>query len=49
MPTTTITEIQNKDVTRTYNIIGPKPDTVKSFWEWLAANRIIERFDMEVR
>lgn len=47
--TTIITETQNKDVTRTYNIVGPKPETVASFWKWLAANRIIERFDMEVR
>ena len=41
-----ITEVQNKDVTRVYNISGPKKETVESFWNWLKANGVIDSFEI---
>ena len=40
-----ITEVQNKDVTRVYNITGPKKETIESFWNWLKTNKVIESFE----
>jgi len=39
-----VVEVQNKDKTRTYNIKGPRKETVESFWNWLVANRVIESY-----
>ena len=41
-----ITEVQNKDKTRVYNIDGPQRETVESFWQWLKVNRIIENYEI---
>ena len=40
----TITEVQNKNITRIYDIVGPKPETVKSFWDYLVAQGVIESY-----
>jgi hypothetical protein len=44
-----ISEIQNKDVTRVYNIEGPQIATIVSFWEWLKQERIIENYSITER
>ena len=41
-----ITEVQNKNTTRIYNIKGPKPETIKSFWDTLVASNIIESYEI---
>lgn len=41
-----ITEVQDKDTTRVYNITGPKRETVESFWEWLKAQGTIESYEI---
>ena len=42
-----ITEVQDKDTTRIYNLEGVKLESVQSFWETLKASRVIENFDIE--
>jgi hypothetical protein len=42
----TITEVQNKTTTRIYEIVGPKPETVKSFWDYLVAQGVIESYEI---
>lgn len=42
----TITEIQNKTTTRTYNITGVKPETVEGFWQYLVDYKVIESFEI---
>lgn len=41
-----VTEVQNKDTTRVYNLSGPKLETVESFWQWLQAGGIIESYSI---
>ena len=41
-----VVEVQNKDKTRTYNIEGPRKETVESFWNWLKANGVIDSFEI---
>jgi hypothetical protein len=42
-----ITEVQDKKVTRTYNITGPKLETVQGFWDYLKASKQIESFEIK--
>jgi len=42
----TITEIQHKDITRTYNITGVKRETVESFWQYLVDHKVIKSFQI---
>ena len=42
----TITEIQHKDITRTYNITGVKRETVESFWQYLVDHKVIKSFEI---
>ena len=42
-----ITEVQNKNITRTYNIKGPQRETVESFWNWLQAHGVIESYELK--
>ena len=42
----TITEIQHKDITRTYNIEGVQRETVESFWQYLVDNKVIKSFEI---
>ena len=42
----TITEIQNKNTTRTYDLQGVKRETVESFWQYLADHKVIESFEI---
>lgn len=42
-----ITEVQNKEKTRIYNLEGPQLQTIQSFWESLKASKIIEDFEIE--
>jgi hypothetical protein len=41
-----VTEIQDKKTTRTYNLSGPRVETVQSFWEYLKANEVIESYEI---
>jgi hypothetical protein len=41
-----VTEVQNKDTTRVYNIKGPKRESVESFWKWLKAQEIIQGYEI---
>ena len=41
-----ITEVQNKDITRVYNLNGPQLETIKSFWDTLVASNIIESYEI---
>ena len=42
----TITEIQHKDIIRTYNITGVKRETVESFWQYLVDHKVIKSFEI---
>ena len=42
----TITEIQNKNTTRIYDLQGVKRETVESFWQYLADHKVIESFEI---
>ena len=41
-----ITEVQNKNTTRTYNITGPKRETIEGFWDMLVASNVIESYEL---
>jgi hypothetical protein len=41
-----ITEVQNKNVTRVYNLDGPKIQTIKAFWDHLVSAKIIESYEI---
>jgi hypothetical protein len=45
--TTQVIEVQDKKTTRTYNIKGPKLETVQAFWEYLKANQVIESYEIK--
>lgn len=42
-----VIEVQDKTVSRTYNISGPKLETVQSFWEYLKATNRIESYEIK--
>lgn len=42
-----VIEVQNKNTTRTYNLQGPKLETVKSFWDYLKASNAIESYEIK--
>lgn len=46
MMTIQVIEVQDKKTTRTYNISGPRIETVKSFWEYLKAQEVIESYEV---
>lgn len=41
-----ITEVQDKNTTRVYNIEGVKKETVESFWNWLQSQKVIESYEI---
>jgi hypothetical protein len=41
-----VTEVQNKNVVRVYNINGPKKESVESFWNWLVSHQVIESYSI---
>ena len=41
-----ITEVQNKNVTRVYNLDGPKFETIKSFWDSLVSANTLESYEI---
>jgi hypothetical protein len=43
----TITEVVDKKTTRTYNLNGPKFETIDSFWSGLVAGGVIESYKIE--
>lgn len=42
-----VIEVQDKKTTRTYSLKGPQLATVRSFWEYLKAQKIIESFELK--
>lgn len=42
-----VIEVQDKKTTRTYNLQGPKLETVKSFWDYLKASKEIESYEIK--
>jgi hypothetical protein len=42
-----VIEVQDKKTTRTYNLQGPKLETVKSFWDYLKASNVIESYEIK--
>jgi hypothetical protein len=46
MMTIQVIEVQDKKTTRTYNISGPRIETVKSFWDYLKANEVIVSYEV---
>ena len=42
-----VIEIQNRKTTRTYNLQGPKLETVKSFWDYLKGSNVIESYEIK--
>ncbi len=42
-----VTEVQNQDTTRVYNLEGPRLDTVRDFWDYLIATQTIESYTLE--
>lgn len=42
-----ITEIQNKNTTRIYNLEGPQLETITGFWDTLVASNIIESYEVK--
>jgi len=44
-----ITEVQNKNTTRVYNITGPKRESIESFWNYLKSTGVIERYEIAER
>lgn len=47
MAKTQVIEVQDKKTTRTYNLDGPKVETVRSFWDYLKANNVIESYEIK--
>jgi len=43
----TVTEVVDKKTTRTYNLSGPKFETIDSFWKSLVASEVIESYKIE--
>lgn len=43
----TVTEVQSKKVTRTYNLSGPQFESIDSFWKWLVSHNEIESYTIE--
>lgn len=42
-----VTEVQDKKTTRTYNLSGPKFETIESFWKLLVSSQVIESYKVE--
>jgi hypothetical protein len=42
-----VIEVQNKKTTRTYNLKGPKLETVQSFWDYLKSHGVIESYELK--
>ena len=41
-----ITERQDKNTTRVYNIKGPQRGTIEGFWDMLVASTLIESYEI---
>lgn len=44
---TIIIETQRNETQRTYQIEGPRRETVEAFWTWLVEQRIIESYQIK--
>ena len=43
----TVTEVQDKNTTRTYNLSGPQLETIIGFWSYLKDSKTIEDYKVE--